>query len=115
MQYIAYPPIGSDSDKVGGIDIPLMDPAFRNPTQSAHDPCFHKDPPQPLAWSTTLPCASREKVGLGFAAGAMFWVACFELFVEAAEDSSKTAAFLTTTVSFLVMLCVHRFLGGDGL
>lgn len=49
-------------------------------------------------------------VGLGFAAGAMFWVACFELFLEAVEDSSKTAAGLTTAASFLTMLCVHSYL-----
>lgn len=52
------------------------------------------------------------KVGLGFAAGAMFWVACFELFVEAVEDSSKTAAIFTTAVSFVTMLCVHNYLDG---
>ncbi|CAM9460208.1 unnamed protein product, partial [Phaeothamnion confervicola] len=49
-------------------------------------------------------------VGLGFAAGAMFWVACFELFVDAVEDTSRLAAVVTTAASFAVMLQVHSFL-----
>eukprot|EP00903_Cladosiphon_okamuranus_P006920 g6735.t1 len=48
-------------------------------------------------------------IGLGFAAGAMFWVACFELFLEAVEDSSKLQAGLTTAASFAVMLCAHTY------
>ncbi|CAM9290042.1 unnamed protein product [Pylaiella littoralis] len=48
-------------------------------------------------------------IGLGFAAGAMFWVACFELFSEAVEDSSRLQASLTTAASFAVMLCVHSY------
>ena len=49
------------------------------------------------------------QIGLGFAAGAMFWVACFELFLEAVEDSSKLQAGLTTAASFAVMLCMHTY------
>eukprot|EP00752_Nemacystus_decipiens_P006931 g6224.t1 len=48
-------------------------------------------------------------IGLGFAAGAMFWVACFELFLEAVEDSSRLQASLTTAGSFAVMLCMHTY------
>ncbi|CAM9225434.1 unnamed protein product [Chrysoparadoxa australica] len=51
-------------------------------------------------------------VGLGFAAGAMFWVACFELFVDAVEDTSKLTAVVTTVLAFVAMLCVHSFIEG---
>ncbi|CAB1101572.1 unnamed protein product [Ectocarpus sp. CCAP 1310/34] len=48
-------------------------------------------------------------IGLGFAAGAMFWVACFELFSEAIEDSSIIKASVTTGLSFAVMLYAHSY------
>lgn len=71
--------------------------------------------PPPAAAPTPTPTAGRRRknhvlqIGLGFAAGAMFWVACFELFLEAVEDSSKLQASLTTAGSFVVMLCVHTY------
>jgi ZIP family zinc transporter len=49
-------------------------------------------------------------VGLGFAAGAMFWVACAELFLEAVEDTGTLLAAVTTTASFFTMIYVHTFL-----
>ncbi|CAN0011049.1 unnamed protein product, partial [Discosporangium mesarthrocarpum] len=52
-------------------------------------------------------------VGLGFAAGAMFWVACFELFAEACEDTSRTSAFLTTATAFGTMLYIHNMLDAE--
>lgn len=105
----------------------LVLPIIVDPSRISH----HKSPPcpHPNAYFYTLPvllallflpiCAlptqninktmKKKQVGLGFAAGAMFWVACFELFSEAVEDSSKLQASLITAVSFAVMLCVHSY------
>lgn len=41
--------------------------------------------------------------GLGFAAGAMSYVAIFELLMEAAEDTSLTATGITGCLSFVIM------------
>jgi len=46
-------------------------------------------------------------VGLGFAAGAMAWVAVFELFAEAIEDTNKLTAVLTSGTAFLAMFYVQ--------
>jgi zinc transporter, ZIP family len=51
-------------------------------------------------------------IGLGFAAGAMFWVACAELFVEAVESTSVKVAGTTMALSFATMLYIHTWLEG---
>ena len=43
-------------------------------------------------------------VGLGFASGAMAYVAFFELLVEAAEDSSVTVTGGVGVVAFIAMI-----------
>lgn len=75
--------------------------------QATHSPLMTK---QYCCKRAKIPPRKLEKqVGLGFAAGAMFWVACFELFSEAVEDSSVIKASVTTGVSFAVMLYAHSY------
>ncbi len=48
-------------------------------------------------------------VGLGFAAGAMFYVAIFELFGEAIEDlQSSTVTSIVATLAFAMMMAVQE-------
>jgi len=58
--------------------------------------------------------------GLGFAAGAMVWVAIFELLVESAEHLSHSTALTVVSVSATVMALVQVMLrtedmGGFGI
>lgn len=50
-------------------------------------------------------------VGLGFAAGAMLWVAIFELLVDAVEDTeSKVVTGMVTTVALAAMLGLQHLI-----
>lgn len=84
----------------------------RPPTElsAPGDAFLSSSTPHRFGMCCSLGCDVSTQVGLGFAAGAMFWVACFELFAEAVEGSSRAAAVLITLSSFVSMLCVHEYL-----
>jgi ZIP family zinc transporter len=46
-------------------------------------------------------------VGLGFAAGAMIWMVCFELVPDALSQASRRSVLAITAVSFAAMLAVQ--------
>mmetsp|Transcript_28314 Transcript_28314/g.55210 ORF Transcript_28314/g.55210 Transcript_28314/m.55210 type:complete len:362 (+) Transcript_28314:38-1123(+) len=52
-----------------------------------------------------------EPVGLGFAAGAMFWVACFELIADAVKEIPVAGAGLCMALSFSFMMVLSNLIG----
>ena len=53
---------------------------------------------------------SWEPVGLGFAAGAMFWVACFELLADAVKEIPVYGAGLCMALSFGAMMLISGWI-----
>ncbi|KAG5185963.1 hypothetical protein JKP88DRAFT_271905 [Tribonema minus] len=76
--------------------------------------CIFTSLPQPLmavlAYKFVEQFLPFLPVGLGFAAGAMFWVAIAELAVEAVESTSLPVAISIMVVSFCTMLYLHSLL-----
>merc|ERR1711892_1101236 len=47
-------------------------------------------------------------VGLGFAGGAMAWVACMELIIEAYEDTDAITTGVVSSISLPIMLALQN-------
>jgi len=76
--------------------------------------CIFTSIPQPLmavpAYEFVQYFTPILPIGLGFAAGAMLWVAIFELAVEAVEDTNKITTATVMGVAFSVMVVVQSLI-----
>lgn len=70
--------------------------------------------PQPLlavpAFLFVETARSALPVGLGFAAGAMIWMVCFELVPDALAQTSRRSVLAITALSFAAMVAVQTLL-----
>ena len=70
--------------------------------------------PQPIMALLAFRCVDAfvpvQPIGLGFAAGAMLWVAWFELFAEAREACGLAMTSAVGMASATVMALTHAFL-----
>ena len=70
--------------------------------------------PQPVMALLAYRCVDAfvliQPVGLGFAAGAMLWVAWFELFSEAHEACGLVSTSIAGLLSALAMALTHAYL-----
>jgi zinc transporter ZupT len=76
--------------------------------------CVATSLPQPLVAAPSFifldACSSWRAPGLGFAAGAMIWVAAFELLPDAARELPRLATAAVVSIAFAGMLAASTLL-----